>query len=53
MDVVHEVNTQDSHLQHQLSVVGVGAPVLPNSIMVHVPKVDDVSVGREGGGMKE
>ena len=43
---MHEVHTEHGHLQHQLSVVGVGAPVLPDPLMVHVPQVDDVSVRR-------
>ena len=44
MDVVHEVHAECGQLQHQLRVVGIGVPVLPGAIMVHVPQVNDVPV---------
>ena len=47
VDVVHEVHAEDCHLQHQLRVVGVCAPVLPHPVVVHVPQVDDVPVEGE------
>ena len=43
MNVVHEVDAQSGQFQHQLCVVGVCVPVLPSTIVVHVPQVNDVS----------
>ena len=42
VDVVHEVDTERGQLQHQLRVVGIGVPVLPSPIVMHVPQVYDV-----------
>ena len=44
VDMVHKVNTEGGQLQHQLCVVGVGVSVLPGTIVVHVPQVDDIPV---------
>ena len=37
VDVVHEVDAECGQLQHQLRVVGIGVPVLPGPVVVHVP----------------
>ena len=51
--MVHEVHAEGSQLENELSVVGVGAAVLPWPVVMHVPEVDDIpTAGEEGGGMK-
>ena len=42
MKMVKKVGTKSHHFQHQLSIIGVGVPVLPHALMVHVPEMNDV-----------
>ena len=42
--VVQELHTEGSQLQNQLCVVGIGRPVLPRPIVVHVPQVNHITI---------
>ena len=42
VEVVHEVYREDGHLEHELEVVDVDAPVLPDALVIQVVQVHRV-----------
>ena len=50
VDMVKEVNTEGGQLQDELGIVGICAAVLPRSVVMHVPQMDNVPEGGGGGG---